>query len=169
MSFHEISELSYKTGTRTSKFIHKCRIWKTFSFQKTFTLRDLATLLTICCWLFGVRGLEQCRRVQSVQTAHVELDANVRMPPRGSQHVERSRNDTEEQGCFPRFRWNWSSPEVMASRLNIYRDGSDWKPYHHDSHASSSCRGVGQVAEQYTSTPNRDFISIYCVYQCISF
>jgi len=27
--------------------------------------------------------------------------------------------------------------EVFASRLNFYRDGSDWKPFHHDSHAFS--------------------------------
>ena len=25
--------------------------------------------------------------------------------------------------------------EVYASRLNFYRDGTDWKPFHHDSHA----------------------------------
>eukprot|EP00854_Cymbomonas_tetramitiformis_P013479 gene13478-15929_t len=25
--------------------------------------------------------------------------------------------------------------EVYATRLNFYRDGSDWKPFHHDSHA----------------------------------
>ena len=25
--------------------------------------------------------------------------------------------------------------DVYATRLNFYRDGSDWKPYHHDSHA----------------------------------
>jgi len=25
--------------------------------------------------------------------------------------------------------------DVFATRLNFYRDGSDWKPYHHDSHA----------------------------------
>lgn len=25
--------------------------------------------------------------------------------------------------------------EVYASRLNYYRNGADWKPYHHDSHA----------------------------------
>ena len=25
--------------------------------------------------------------------------------------------------------------EVFASRLNFYRDGTDWKPFHHDSHA----------------------------------
>jgi len=25
--------------------------------------------------------------------------------------------------------------EVFASRLNFYRNGTDWKPYHHDSHA----------------------------------
>mmetsp|Transcript_47878 Transcript_47878/g.89175 ORF Transcript_47878/g.89175 Transcript_47878/m.89175 type:complete len:440 (+) Transcript_47878:48-1367(+) len=25
--------------------------------------------------------------------------------------------------------------EILASRLNFYRDGSDWKPFHHDSHA----------------------------------
>ncbi|KAF8821167.1 hypothetical protein IE077_002399, partial [Cardiosporidium cionae] len=27
--------------------------------------------------------------------------------------------------------------EIFASRLNLYRDGSDWKPFHHDSHAYS--------------------------------
>ena len=26
--------------------------------------------------------------------------------------------------------------DVFATRLNFYRDGSDWKPYHHDSHAA---------------------------------
>jgi len=31
--------------------------------------------------------------------------------------------------------------EVYASRLNFYRCGSDWKPYHHDSHAYSKDRG----------------------------
>ena len=33
----------------------------------------------------------------------------------------------------------WQSPrcEVLASRLNVYRDGKDWKPFHHDSHAFS--------------------------------
>ena len=25
--------------------------------------------------------------------------------------------------------------DVYATRLNFYRNGSDWKPYHHDSHA----------------------------------
>jgi hypothetical protein len=25
--------------------------------------------------------------------------------------------------------------EVYATRMNFYRDGSDWKPFHHDSHA----------------------------------
>ena len=25
--------------------------------------------------------------------------------------------------------------EVFATRLNFYRDGADWKPFHHDSHA----------------------------------
>ena len=25
--------------------------------------------------------------------------------------------------------------EVYATRLNFYRDGTDWKPFHHDSHA----------------------------------
>ena len=25
--------------------------------------------------------------------------------------------------------------EIYASRLNYYRDGTDWKPFHHDSHA----------------------------------
>ena len=25
--------------------------------------------------------------------------------------------------------------DVYASRLNFYRDGTDWKPFHHDSHA----------------------------------
>ena len=25
--------------------------------------------------------------------------------------------------------------EVFATRLNFYRDGKDWKPFHHDSHA----------------------------------
>jgi hypothetical protein len=28
--------------------------------------------------------------------------------------------------------------EVFASRLNFYRDGTDWKPFHHDSHAFGS-------------------------------
>jgi hypothetical protein len=28
--------------------------------------------------------------------------------------------------------------EVYASRLNFYRDGRDWKPFHHDSHAYAS-------------------------------
>ena len=28
--------------------------------------------------------------------------------------------------------------DVFASRLNFYRDGSDWKPFHHDSHAYGS-------------------------------
>ncbi|KAF8821798.1 hypothetical protein IE077_001536 [Cardiosporidium cionae] len=27
--------------------------------------------------------------------------------------------------------------EIFASRLNLYRNGSDWKPFHHDSHAYS--------------------------------
>eukprot|EP01059_Diplonema_ambulator_P037182 TRINITY_DN9691_c0_g1_i1.p1 TRINITY_DN9691_c0_g1~~TRINITY_DN9691_c0_g1_i1.p1 ORF type:complete len:303 (+),score=57.32 TRINITY_DN9691_c0_g1_i1:542-1450(+) len=27
------------------------------------------------------------------------------------------------------------SCDAFATRLNIYRDGSDWKPFHHDSHA----------------------------------
>ena len=25
--------------------------------------------------------------------------------------------------------------EIYATRLNFYRDGTDWKPFHHDSHA----------------------------------
>ncbi|CAE8635088.1 unnamed protein product, partial [Polarella glacialis] len=25
--------------------------------------------------------------------------------------------------------------ETFVTRMNYYRDGSDWKPYHHDSHA----------------------------------
>merc|ERR1719198_2263216 len=28
--------------------------------------------------------------------------------------------------------------DIFATRLNFYRDGSDWKPYHHDSHAYSN-------------------------------
>lgn len=28
--------------------------------------------------------------------------------------------------------------DVFATRLNFYRDGSDWKPFHHDSHAFGS-------------------------------
>ena len=27
---------------------------------------------------------------------------------------------------------------IFATRLNFYRDGRDWKPFHHDSHAYSS-------------------------------
>eukprot|EP01064_Diplonema_japonicum_P034842 TRINITY_DN7352_c0_g1_i2.p1 TRINITY_DN7352_c0_g1~~TRINITY_DN7352_c0_g1_i2.p1 ORF type:complete len:259 (+),score=28.63 TRINITY_DN7352_c0_g1_i2:95-871(+) len=30
---------------------------------------------------------------------------------------------------------NHFSCDAFATRLNIYRDGSDWKPFHHDSHA----------------------------------
>jgi len=30
---------------------------------------------------------------------------------------------------------NYFDVEVYASRLNFYCDGSDWKPFHHDSHA----------------------------------
>ena len=36
--------------------------------------------------------------------------------------------------------------EVFATRLNFYRDGSDWKPFHHDSHAY----GAGGVKEDFT-------------------
>lgn len=28
--------------------------------------------------------------------------------------------------------------EVLCTRLNYYKDGTDWKPYHHDSHAFSN-------------------------------
>merc|ERR1712091_259680 len=38
------------------------------------------------------------------------------------------------------------SVEVFATRLNFYRDGSDWKPFHHDSHAY----GAGGVKEDFT-------------------
>ena len=38
--------------------------------------------------------------------------------------------------------------EVYASRLNLYRCGSDWKPYHHDSHAYSKDRGHVSTARQ---------------------
>ena len=30
---------------------------------------------------------------------------------------------------------NYFDVDVYASRMNFYRDGSDWKPFHHDSHA----------------------------------
>ena len=32
--------------------------------------------------------------------------------------------------------------DVFASRLNFYRDGSDWKPFHHDSHAFDHRTGI---------------------------
>ena len=32
--------------------------------------------------------------------------------------------------------------DVFAKRLNYYRDGSDWKPFHHDSHAYA--KGLGK-------------------------
>jgi alkylated DNA repair dioxygenase AlkB len=33
--------------------------------------------------------------------------------------------------------WGWGPfpVEIFATRLNLYRDGLDWKPFHHDSHA----------------------------------
>eukprot|EP00959_Pyramimonas_sp_CCMP1952_P245700 5134961-Pyramimonas_sp.AAC.1 len=36
--------------------------------------------------------------------------------------------------------------EIFATRLNFYRDGSDWKPFHHDSHAY----GNGGKKEDFT-------------------
>lgn len=33
---------------------------------------------------------------------------------------------------------NYFDVDIFATRLNFYRDGSDWKPYHHDSHAYSN-------------------------------
>jgi hypothetical protein len=36
--------------------------------------------------------------------------------------------------------------EILATRLNFYRDGSDWKPFHHDSHAY----GHGGKKEDFT-------------------
>eukprot|EP00242_Pyramimonas_sp_CCMP2087_P007854 CAMPEP_0198224090 /NCGR_PEP_ID=MMETSP1445-20131203/95357_1 /TAXON_ID=36898 /ORGANISM="Pyramimonas sp., Strain CCMP2087" /LENGTH=112 /DNA_ID=CAMNT_0043903139 /DNA_START=203 /DNA_END=537 /DNA_ORIENTATION=- len=30
---------------------------------------------------------------------------------------------------------NYFDVEIIATRLNFYRDGTDWKPFHHDSHA----------------------------------
>ena len=32
--------------------------------------------------------------------------------------------------------------DVFASRLNFYRDGTDWKPFHHDSHAYDHRTGI---------------------------
>jgi len=33
---------------------------------------------------------------------------------------------------------SYFSVEIYASRLNLYRNGADWKPFHHDSHAFCS-------------------------------
>ena len=30
---------------------------------------------------------------------------------------------------------DYFSVDIYATRMNFYRDGSDWKPFHHDSHA----------------------------------
>ena len=38
--------------------------------------------------------------------------------------------------------------DIFATRLNFYRDGSDWKPFHHDSHAYA--KGHGGVKEDFT-------------------
>ena len=35
--------------------------------------------------------------------------------------------------------------QILQTRLNYYRNGSDWKPFHHDSHAYSN-----QIREDYT-------------------
>jgi len=40
---------------------------------------------------------------------------------------------------------NYFDVEVYATRLNFYCDGSDWKPFHHDSHPY-----VGGVREDFT-------------------
>ena len=37
---------------------------------------------------------------------------------------------------------NYYDVDVFASRLNFYRDGTDWKPFHHDSHAFDRRTGV---------------------------
>eukprot|EP00933_Yihiella_yeosuensis_P041253 TRINITY_DN35667_c0_g1_i1.p1 TRINITY_DN35667_c0_g1~~TRINITY_DN35667_c0_g1_i1.p1 ORF type:complete len:370 (-),score=77.35 TRINITY_DN35667_c0_g1_i1:127-1236(-) len=37
--------------------------------------------------------------------------------------------------------------EIFVTRMNFYRDGSDWKPYHHDSHAYAP---DGQGKEDFT-------------------
>lgn len=36
--------------------------------------------------------------------------------------------------------------DIFATRLNFYRNGADWKPFHHDSHAY----GEGRVKEDFT-------------------
>ncbi|ARF12464.1 2OG-FeII oxygenase superfamily protein [Klosneuvirus KNV1] len=38
--------------------------------------------------------------------------------------------------------------EVLQTRLNYYKDGNDWKPYHHDKHAYGD--GADKIREDFT-------------------
>lgn len=45
---------------------------------------------------------------------------------------ERPRTHTSLLTAAPNY---GCATDVYATRLNFYRDGTDWKPWHHDSHA----------------------------------
>ena len=76
-----------------------------------------------------------------------DLQAQGRGMVDWSQHLKFENPDFSPtfQGVVERLALHFDV-EVFATRLNFYRDGSDWKPFHHDSHAY----GAGGVKEDFT-------------------
>ena len=76
-----------------------------------------------------------------------DLQAQGRGMVDWSQHLKFENPDFSPtfQGIVERLALHFDV-EVFATRLNFYRDGSDWKPFHHDSHAY----GAGGVKEDFT-------------------
>ena len=82
-----------------------------------------------------------------------DLEERARAGKTGSSMVEWSKHLKYEDPSFSRT-FNeivgrmaaFFDVEVHATRLNFYRDGSDWNPFHHDSHAF----GANGVKEDFT-------------------
>jgi len=56
-----------------------------------------------------------------------------------SQHLKFENPDFSPTFCQLLARLDaYFDVEILATRLNFYRDGTDWKPFHHDSHAYGS-------------------------------
>ncbi|OEH74156.1 hypothetical protein cyc_00037 [Cyclospora cayetanensis] len=79
-------------------------------------------------------------------------DTSVTLPDAGLCRWSRHLKHENPEG-FPTFQKvvqrlsNYFDLDIYATRMNIYPDGSHWKPHHHDSHAYSSER---QQAEDFT-------------------
>lgn len=78
-----------------------------------------------------------------------ELDNQTSQMVKWSQHFKYENPDFSPTfNSIVKSMAEYFKVEVYQTRLNYYKDGIDWKPFHHDSHAYSD--GTNKIIEDFT-------------------